>query len=125
MLVSFWLDSEFPVACRFSCEGKLRQRLDFWTDGLPRRYFDKLAEAVLRIAGRGIDGRSAVIVDKNGRSAGFDWDTVVWRSAVAVPIVPDVMLLPTTTMDRIAPGLGDVRFREYASGFTLCTKDCG
>lgn len=122
LLVLFWLDAEFAVPCRFYFEGKFRQRLNFSTDGLPSRHLDTVARAVLRAAGDNLDERSAVIVDRDGRSAEFDWDTVVWRGADTVPAAPDVMLLPSATVERIAPSLRDVRCHEHAAGFTMCVR---
>ncbi|MFD4906435.1 hypothetical protein [Kitasatospora purpeofusca] len=118
LTVKWWFTPDDDLVCGIAYSGYGWEKHTYFLDALTAREADTVTEVLLGEARARPEETTALVVDRTGRTAEFDWDTVVGGTTTAVPLLPETLLLAGPTADALT-GLPAAAVRgAFAPGLT-------
>ncbi|MFF2661670.1 hypothetical protein ACFVUH_30435 [Kitasatospora sp. NPDC058032] len=119
LTLKWWFTADSDLVCGITYSGHGREKHTYFLDSLTAREADTVEEVLLGQA-RACPGETlALVVDRTGRTAEFDWDAVIAGTSAAVPRLPEALVLTERTADALN-GLPAAAHRSpFAPGLTL------
>ncbi|WP_405003163.1 hypothetical protein OHV13_01165 [Kitasatospora purpeofusca] len=119
LTVKWWFTPDSDLVCGIAYSGYGWEKHTYFLDALTVREADTVTEVLLGEVRARPEETTALVVDRTGRTAEFDWDPVVGGASTAVPLVPEALLLAEPIADALT-GLPATAARSaFAPGLTL------
>ncbi len=120
LTMKWWFTADCDVVCGIEYRGYDWERHTYFLEALTVRQADTVEEVLLGEVRARPEETTALVVDRTGRTAEFDWDTVVRGAATAVPLLPELLLLGEPIADALGAALPTEAARSsFAPGLTL------
>ncbi|MEK2491038.1 hypothetical protein WN990_15900 [Kitasatospora purpeofusca] len=118
LTVKWWFTPDDDLVCGIAYSGYGWEKHTYFLDALTAREADTVAEVLLGEVRARPEETTALVVDRTGRTAEFDWDAVVGGTTTAVPLLPETLVLTGPTADALS-GLPAAAVRgAFAPGLT-------
>ncbi|WP_380283426.1 hypothetical protein [Kitasatospora purpeofusca] len=119
LTLKWWFTADSDVVCGIAYSGYGWEKHTYFLDALTVREADTVAEVLLGEARARPQETAALVVDRTGRSAEFDWEAVVGGASTAVPVLPEALLLAERTADALSGLPAQAARSAFAPGLTL------
>ncbi|MFB8235657.1 hypothetical protein ACFC58_03815 [Kitasatospora purpeofusca] len=119
LTVQWWFTADSDLVCGIVYSGYGWEKHTYFLDALTVREADTVAEVLLGEVRARPEETTALVVDRTGRTAEFDWDAVVGGASTAVPLVPEALLLAEPVAGTLTGLPAKAARSAFAPGLTL------
>ncbi|GAA1403624.1 hypothetical protein GCM10009639_48680 [Kitasatospora putterlickiae] len=119
LTLKWWFTADSDVVCGIAYSGYGWEKHTYFLDALTAREADAVAEVLLGEARARPAETVALVVDRTGWTAEFDWEAVAGGASAAVPRVPDILVLAGRTAEALSGLPAEAARSVFAPGLTL------